>query len=203
MSIIVGLLKKNAQRTTWYGKWKNLERDHLLTSSEAKTTDIRQQLSHVILFSYKPENEHRSFVGGKKIHPLHVLSSGTSIAPCSIGSCMNLASIQLSIALVSWTSMVKHFDFDMRQSKWMERGHDHSNNEKLLWRDCTCEWINIPRRIPWSNEGCGYCDQGHAKSCIFVGHHNALRVKKRWASFNLQWQLEPPAEGQSWSICRL
>jgi len=103
MSIIVGLLKKNAKRTTWYGKWKNVERDHLLTSSEAKTTDILQQLSHVILFSYKPENEHRSFVGGKKIHPLHVLSSGTSIAPCSIGSCMNLASKQLSIALVSWT----------------------------------------------------------------------------------------------------
>lgn len=114
MSIIVGLLKKKkkAKRTQVEKREKGP-----FTSSKAKTTDILQQLSHVILFSYKPENEHRSFVGGKKIHPLHALSRGASIAPCSIGSCMNLASKQLSIALVSWTSMVKHFDFDMRQSK--------------------------------------------------------------------------------------
>jgi hypothetical protein len=81
--------KKNAKRTTWYGKWQNVERSPIL--------------SHVILFSYNPENDHRSSVGGKKIHPLHVLSSGTSITPWSIGSCMYLASKQSSIALVSWT----------------------------------------------------------------------------------------------------
>jgi hypothetical protein len=78
-----------------------LERGHL-PPSERQSTDILQRSRHVILFSrnLKMNTDHLSVVSG----------SGITI-PRLIGSCVYLASKELSIPLLSWKLTVNHFGY--------------------------------------------------------------------------------------------
>jgi len=77
------------------------ERGHL-PPSESQSTDILQRSRHVILFSrnLKMNTDHLSVVSG----------SGITI-PRLIGSCVYLASKELSIPLLSWKLTVNHFGY--------------------------------------------------------------------------------------------